>query len=80
MVKMTIEIRRNSDGAMRGPFPADSYLTVYEWSEGNGACDCVRSEVFYGNECGECGDLAFSIRLCDAATGEVIYDELEEEQ
>lgn len=78
-----LEIRRKADGqtatTLRPDWTSD---IVWWWETGNGSCDCNR-ELFFcrgRNEDEpdetECGDDRFSVRLTDADTGDVLYDEL----
>ncbi len=82
---LTVQIRRNSDGAIR------SYVDKYDWddgwiwTEGNFSCDCNRY-LFFARAAGlsedqvdkddpnQCGDEAYSIKVT-ATDGAVLYDE-----
>jgi hypothetical protein len=65
-----VYITRNSDLAMRVfkyEYPWDG---DYIWAMGNYSCDCNRA-IFFGDECEECGDGKFSIRI--VSDGELVY-------
>lgn len=64
---------------------------LFWWSEGSFSCDCNRYLEFYRRKHGEeppqkeydeirCGDEKYSVRMTRLDTGEVFYDELEEER
>ena len=87
-LNLKIEIRRNSDGVVAADTWEDWDWHQYWWEHGNAACDCNR-ELFFlsaqglpnpevGDECG-CGRGAFSVRCTDADTGEVLYNEWEDQ-
>lgn len=80
-VKLKLEIRRNEDGAVAVDVWPECGFNVFWWEEGNAACDCNR-ELFFLRAMGEddsadteCGDSRYSVRLSDADTNEVLYDE-----
>lgn len=56
---------------------------LYNWEDGNFSCDCNRA-MFFADAAGEpdpdvpCSDGLFSVRLRNAKTGEVFYDEFED--
>jgi hypothetical protein len=81
----TLEIRRNSDGAIRrDPNPWD-WHGDFIWEEGNFSCDCNRY-LFWCRAADEpeaededgpehaCGDDRYSVRLTDQA-GNVLYED-----
>lgn len=80
-MNLKLEIRRNADGAMATDIWRDWNFNVFWWEEGNAACDCNRGD-FFNQALGDmdsdepCGDDRYSVRLSDADTGEVLYDEL----
>lgn len=81
-MNLRLEIRRNADGVVATDVWEDWDYNTYWWEEGNASCDCNR-ELFFlrarnedDSEDTECGDERFSVRLSDADTGEVLYDEL----
>lgn len=84
-IKLKVEIRKNADGAIATDVWDDWPYHTWWWSEGNAACDCNR-EAFFLRAIGEpvldgesipCGEDRFSVRLSNADTGEVLYDEFE---
>lgn len=79
-----VTIRDNStseivDYADTGSFE-DGEFQDFLWSEGNYACDCNRS-LFFARAKGlddpdrECGEERYIIRIIDASTNQIIYDE-----
>lgn len=81
-MNLKLEICRNSDGEVATDFWANLEYNTYWWERGNASCDCNR-ELFFlraRNENDpddtECSDGRFSVRLSDADTGEILYDEL----
>lgn len=81
-MNLKLEIRRNADGVVATDIWKDWDYNTYWWEDGNASCDCNR-ELFFlrarnedDSEDTECGDKRFSVRLSDADTGEVLYDEL----
>ena len=83
-MNLKIEIKRNATGLMVSDVWQQVDFNDYIWSEGNFACDCNRESFFlqwHGestkDDIDECGDDRFSVRLSDADTGEVLYDEFE---
>lgn len=85
-MKLKVEIRRNSDGVIVQDVWDEPQVphefSAYIWEDGNYSCDCNR-ELFFTRarfeddpEETECGDERFSVRLSDADTGEILYDEL----
>lgn len=84
-MKLKLEIRRNADGEIAIDTWGDWSFNTFWWKEGNASCDCNRQLFFdraQGNEDQhdrqgvECSDGNYSVRLSDADTGEVLYDEL----
>ena len=74
-----VEIRRNSDGAVRSceyPYPWDG---DYIWTDGNYGCDCNRA-LFFGRADGgegdeaDCGEGAYAVRIKDT-DGNVLYED-----
>lgn len=81
-MNLKLEIRRNADGMIATDIWSDWEYNTYWWEEGNASCDCNR-ELFFVRarkedepDETECGEDRFSIRLSDADTGKVLYDEL----
>lgn len=77
-----LEIKRVSDGEIRqGSKPEPWYEhSDFVWGEGNYCCDCNRGDFFasMGKEKDpdtECSHGLFSVRLKDAATGAVLYQD-----
>lgn len=78
----TVEIRRNSDGAIRKYDYPYEWHGDYIWTDGNYGCDCNRG-LFFGYAAGEkgedieveCGEGAFSIRIWDG--DKILYDEFD---
>lgn len=82
-MNLKLEIRRNSDGVIATDLWTDwTHHGDYWWEEGNASCDCNRGLFFCraldidGVE-HQCGEGAYSVRLSDNDTGEVLYNELE---
>ncbi len=76
-----IDIRRNADGALSSQVWKDHAWYVYWWAEGNASCDCNRNAFFHQPnveypEPGPCGYRRFAVRIIDADSGEVLYDEI----
>jgi len=78
-INLRVEIRRNSDGATKTDVWKDWLWSEYWWSEGNAACDCNREAWFVGSGDHEssCGHGAYSVKLADDVTGEVLYNEID---
>jgi len=81
-MNLKIEIKRNSDGviAIFHWNVDDVDAQLYLWEEGNYSCDCNRDLFFNDvtdNEA-ECGNTRYSVRLIDADSGEMLYDEWDE--
>lgn len=81
-ISLNLEIRRNADGVIATDMWTDWEFNTYWWNEGNAHCDCNR-ELFFlraRNEDDEaeidCSHGRYSVRLTNADTGEVLYDEL----
>ena len=55
-----------------------NYPELYIWEEGNYSCDCNRRSFFYGKfvEDSPCGDVEYLVKISNAQTGEVYYDEI----
>ena len=61
------------------------FENLFWWTGGNASCDCNRSLWFeraQGEDEAEieCGDGAFSVRLTNADTGELLYNEFCEDE
>lgn len=85
-VAVIAEIRLNATGEIResrhtlSMGDGERHPRHFGWSEGNFACDCNRAIFFYADEDEpdrECDENAFSVRLRDAGSGAVFYDEIE---
>lgn len=81
-MNLKIEIRRNSDGVVAIDIWKDWDFNIYWWEDGNAKCDCNRG-LFFSHarneddpDDSECGEDRYSVRLSDADTMEVLYDEL----
>lgn len=61
----------------------DDALGTFIWSDGNFACDCNRA-MFFADAKGEpdpnveCSHGAYSVQIKNSKTGEVIYEDFEE--
>ena len=94
-VRVTQHIRCNATGENRqsdaqarledrGDGRASESPNEWWWSDGNAACDCNRA-MFFAQAADEpdpnldCGHGAYSVRLANPKTGEVFYDEFEDE-
>ena len=82
-MKLKVEIRRNADGQIATDTWLDWEFNQFWWEDGNAQCDCNRSLFFERAKGGspdigevECSDGKYSVRLSDADTGAVLYDEL----
>lgn len=81
-MRLKLEIRRNADGVVATDVWENWNYNTFWWNEGNAACDCNRESFFLKaigeKEMGEaeCGEDRFAVRLSDADSGEVLYDEL----
>lgn len=84
-----VHIRRNADGVVRVcrmesrfdvPDYCDGFADDFLWSEGNFACDCNRA-IFFERAAGvenidrQCGDDAYFVRIVDAETGALLYED-----
>jgi hypothetical protein len=88
-LKITEAIRCNATGETRERessirwFNGDDGPHTYNWEDGNFSCDCNRA-MFFAAAAGEpdpdvpCSNGLFSVRLSNAKTGEVFYDEFED--
>lgn len=83
-INMKVEIRRNSDGATASEVWPGWLFNFWWWTDGNASCDCNR-ELFYLCAKGEdddvdskCSEGKYSVRLSNADTGEVLYDEFDQ--
>ena len=77
-----VEIRRVADGQTRTYRTWESADTVeFAYGDGNSACDCNRSLYFAYAAGGPyrpdatCGDGAYAVRIRDAETGAVVYED-----
>lgn len=83
-MNLQVDIRENATGRTVTDTWPDWMFNKFWWEEGNACCDCNR-ELFFVRAMGlddpeetECGDGRYSVRLSDADTGEVLYDEITE--
>jgi hypothetical protein len=62
---------------MEAELDGNYYPVLYIWEEGNYSCDCNRRSFFYGRfvEDSPCGEGKYLIKISNADTGEVYYDE-----
>jgi len=79
-MNLKLEIRRNADGVVVTDLWPDWDFNVFWWKEGNASCDCNRGEFFnsaHGDSDSEseCGEGRYSVRLSDADTGVLLYDD-----
>lgn len=84
-MKLRVEIRRNADGEIAVDTWPDWDFNTYWWEEGNASCDCNR-QLFFDRARGkedehdwegvECSYGKYLVRLSDADTGVVLYDEM----
>lgn len=86
-MSLKLEIRRNADGVVvSDTWTGWSWHGAFWWQEGNARCDCNR-ELFFLQAQGidtddlddddtPCTEGRYSVRLSDAKTGAVLYDEL----
>lgn len=83
IINLRVDIRRNTDNMV-----ATTILYYWDyneqwWKEGNGACDCNRG-LFFIEAMGvplencPCGTGRYSVRLSDADTKVIFYDELDQ--
>lgn len=89
-LKIIEAIRCNATGEIREResciywWHRDDGPHTFIWSDGNFSCDCSRAQ-FFAAAAGEpdpnisCSDGLFSVRLTNWKTGEVFYDEFEDE-
>lgn len=88
-VAVKAEIRLNATGEVRDCstegiiLAGDQNPVTYIWEEGNFSCDCNRA-IFFGAKGADgpnsrCGEGAFSVRLRNAKTGAIFYDEFDNE-
>lgn len=81
-MNLKLEIRRNSDGEVATDVWANWEHNTYWWEDGNASCDCNRELFFLSARSEdepddtECSEGRFSVRLSDADTSEILYDEL----
>ena len=81
-MRMRVEIRRNSDGEIATDVWENwSHHGVFWWTEGNAGGDCNRGDWFDQARDGsyndnQCSEGKFSVRLTNADTGEILYNEL----
>lgn len=79
-----LQVKRNSDNIARfygSDWEYERDGSFYIWEDGNYSCDCNRRSFFLRAadeeepEENACGDGAFSVRLFDAQTGELVYQD-----
>lgn len=75
------EVTFDDVGLFGGDYDPGCFNT-YLWEEGNYACDCNRSLMFWrakgdphGADDRRCGDEAFFLRITDPVTGAVLYED-----
>lgn len=80
-MNLRVEILRISDGILHTDIWIDWGFNVYWWEDGNASCDCNR-KLFFHRAVGEevlgsetCGHGGYRVRLSNADTDEVLYDE-----
>lgn len=80
-LNLKIEIRRNADDAIATDVWPDWEYNTFWWKNGNASCDCNRG-LFFAHAKGEsdepdheCSYGQYSVRLSNADTGAVLYDE-----
>lgn len=80
-MNLKIQIKRTSDGVIATDVWRDWKYHQFWWEEGNAGCDCNR-ELFFLRARGEnddvetkCGEARFSVRLEDADTGKLLYED-----
>lgn len=84
-MNLNLEIRRNADGVIATDvWPRWEHGTSC-WEDGNFACDCNRGDFFNhaqgaADSDEACGSDRYSVRLSDADTGAILYDELGRQQ
>lgn len=80
-MNIKLEIRRNSDGALATEIWRGFEFSEFMWSDGNYSCDCNRELLFSRAreedepDNTDCGDHRFSVRISDADTFHILYDE-----
>ena len=82
-IQLKVQIRRNSDGVIAEEVWPDWQYNTFWWEEGNASCDCNRELFFLRARAekdidAECGYDRFNVRLSNADTGEVLYDEFQD--
>ena len=82
-MNLKLEIRRNADGVTATDVWSDWKFSEFWWSDGNASCDCNRELFFVRAQGGNdreadiaCSEGRFSVRLSDADSGQVLYDEI----
>ena len=83
-IQLKVEIRRNSDGVIAEEVWPNWEYNTFWWEDGNASCDCNR-ELFFLRARKEnddietvCGGDRFNVRLSNAETGEVLYNEFQD--
>ena len=83
-IKLRVEIRRNSDGAVAVSENEHVGWYQYQWENGNYSCDCNR-ELFFFRARGEeepedndCGHTRYAVRIQSSKTGELLYSDWDE--
>jgi len=89
-IKTNVYIRKNNTKEIRKiemnlyGFDSDTCPETWIWEEGNYSCDCNR-EIFFERAAGfeveevECSHFKYSIKLEDPKTGNIFYNEFDEE-
>ena len=84
-MKLKLEIKRVEDGKIATDIWPNFDYSAYWWEDGNAACDCNR-QSFFSHALGEdepedtpCGDGRFLVRLSDADTAEILYNEFDKD-
>lgn len=78
---ISVHIKRLSDGELRVVNETGDGWG-WKWSEGNWGCDCNRRrefdrEAFDDSQDYDCTEGKYAVRIFDAETGEMLYDEWE---
>lgn len=84
-MNLKVEIRREADGVIATDVWEEWDYSMFRWDR-IGSCDCNR-ELFFSRAAKkkadaitreyDCGSERFSVRLSNADTGEVLYDEFQ---
>ena len=78
---ISVHIKRATDGELRVVNETGDGWG-WKWSEGNWGCDCNRrrefdGEAFDDSQDYDCTEGKYAVRIFDAETGEMLYDEWE---